>query len=176
MALLLTLIRHAQTSPAMSGQSDHARQLSDRGCLDALNMATWCREHLPRPDVWLVSSAKRAQKTALLLTAMDDAAELSTEPGLYAASSAIILGLLSTMGNYSQHDCQHIAVVGHNPGISQVVCLLASKQSRATPTDMPPLGLAHFSLAIDNWETINPDCVKLMQFTTPELIPSAPTP
>lgn len=165
--LLLTLVRHAKAEDPSAKQPDQERALQVQGCLDANNMANWCEKNLPVSSLWLVSLAKRAQQTAELLS---NAAALCTEERLYSASPAGLLGLIQEHGK----DHAHVTVVGHNPTISQTAQLLAGNNSDL-PIGFPTLGLAHFSLPVDNWEKLRAGSAMVVSFITPKLLSGHPS-
>jgi len=158
----LTLVRHAKSSWDEAGLADHERPLNVRGTRDCKRMGIWCSEHLPEPDLWLVSSAHRTQETARALADAYDLAPqvLTTEGRLYGADSREYASLLQ--GCDAQF--RHVLVVGHNPGISEYASYLAADIKLMLPT----LGLVDFLLDMDTWQELQPTRAELVFYVTPK--------
>lgn len=145
--LLLTLIRHAKAEPGEPGQADYDRPLSQRGFQDSRTMATWWGQQPSQPEVYLASSARRTHETAKTLISVTNNIQLDLEPRLYGASVGMIWSILAEYdGRYD-----HIAVVGHNPAISDAACSLCGDN---LPAYLPTLGLVHCQLAAFNWSDL----------------------
>jgi phosphohistidine phosphatase len=145
----LFICRHADTSPALAGQSDFDRPLSAKGIADAQQSARWIHNTgLAVPNI-LCSAAVRTQSTARIFAqvlALPDAAVLP-EQGLYQASARELedrIGLLPAS--------QTVALlVGHNPGVSRLVGKLNSQPDHYVPT----AGVNLFTFATDDWMEID---------------------
>ena len=139
----LLVMRHAKSSWADSGQSDFDRPLNPRGIKDAPRMGNHLREQGLIPDLVLHSSALRASETARATarSAQCDASPVAVED-LYLAAPQAYLDLL-----HGQDDANAtIMVIGHNPGIADLV-----EQLTGQPDAMPTAAIAHIQLAIDSW-------------------------
>lgn len=134
----LTLLRHAHAAPAAMGQSDFDRPLDADG-LAQLPMAQRRLQGLPAaaPDFMLISSAVRTTQTAAnIATALQLAPEQLTHTrDAYLASAHAMLELLRSVPAASRH----VIVVGHNPGISDLVGTLVDDMDVGLPT----AGFAH---------------------------------
>ncbi len=124
----LVLIRHAKSDYPF-GVSDHDRPLAERGRLDAPQIG-----HVLRTQPWtptpsslriLVSSAVRAQQTWLAAAAELEGTAwevpVVTEPRIYEASPATLRDVIA-----EHSDADTVVVVGHNPGLLQLVSELGA--------------------------------------------------
>jgi len=107
----LFLVRHAKSSWADAGLTDHDRRLNARGERDAPRMASRLADRPTAPELIVSSSALRARATAEHLVDALPGAELRIDPRIYAADSRrlleIVHGLEDRFGS--------VALVGHNP-------------------------------------------------------------
>lgn len=115
----LTLMRHADARWKDAGISDLERPLNRRGTAAAESMARRLLELELVPDLLVVSPARRTQQTAEIV-----ARELSVpqrrvvrEELLYLASAADLLKVVMGAGPR----VAHLLLVGHNPGVSELV-------------------------------------------------------
>ena len=120
----LILIRHAK-SDYPPGVRDHDRPLNARGMRDAPRIGAWlAARHDPASagvTCVLVSSAKRAQLTWLLASSAMGATTStwidSEEPRIYESDSRV----LSTVIGELRESCDSAVLVGHNPGLDDLV-------------------------------------------------------
>lgn len=123
----LILIRHAK-SDYPPGVPDHDRPLNARGLRDAPRIGAWLAgrpEAAPRGVTCvLVSTAKRAQLTWLLASGAMGAAAASwvdhDEERIYEAPSRRLAGVLGEL----RESCRAAVLVGHNPGLDDLVAEL----------------------------------------------------
>ncbi|MCB5164145.1 histidine phosphatase family protein [Streptomyces bambusae] len=117
----LVILRHAK-SAWPPGVPDSDRPLGPRGLRDAPAAgALLAREH-PRPDLVLCSPARRTRQTWELAAARLPAEPpVRHEPRLYAAEAEEILDLVRE----TPADVGGLLLVGHNPGLQELVLLLA---------------------------------------------------
>lgn len=131
----LILLRHAHAEPAPPGQDDHARPLSAIGRREAAAAGDWLRAHALLPERVLCSTAQRARETWEGLGALD-CVDVREEPAIYDATPGMLYELAE-----SQHDVGQLLLVGHNPGLEQLVALLHSGQT-GHYRGMPPGSIA----------------------------------
>lgn len=140
---------------------DFERELSPRGTEEA----KWVGKILAaRPDSLgrlLSSTALRARQTTRELIAALDVAPDSIEwtERLYGAAPQDLIDCLDAL----EPTVFHVALVGHNPGLSQ----LGSHLSREANFFLPTCGLARFELELDGWPMLGPDCVQRFEFARP---------
>jgi len=142
----LLILRHAKSSWKHRDREDHDRPLNERGRRDAPRMGAWVAERGFTPDRILSSSARRARKTAVeVARASGSEGRVVVSNALYLAGpDAIIEALRPT-----PDDCETVLVVGHNPGVEELVRLLTGQ-----PVTMPTAAVAHIRLDIAHWREL----------------------
>ena len=118
----LTLFRHAKSSWADPGLSDHDRPLSKRGRRDAPVMGERLAARGARPSAILSSTARRALTTAARVAEALDYPpdEIRSSRRLYFAGAHEILRFIMEQ----PAEWPEIIVVGHNPGFTDLANLL----------------------------------------------------
>jgi phosphohistidine phosphatase len=147
----LTLMRHADARWKDSDVSDLERPLNRRGTSDAEAMARRLAERGLVPDLILASPARRTQQTAEILarTFAENAPRVVREEALYLASAAEILKMAQATGPR----IDHLLLVAHNPGISELVQLLLPQ---AAPGELPAAGVCSIAFGCNDWEAVSP--------------------
>ncbi|MEC8338847.1 MAG: histidine phosphatase family protein [Planctomycetota bacterium] len=144
----ILLLRHAKSSWKDAGQTDHARPLNKRGLRDAPRMGRLIAEQNLAPDLIVSSSAVRAMQSAKAVAeAIDDFTPLVEEDELYLASPRAYIDT----ARYLEESFQRILLVGHNPGISELLNALTG-----CDTVMPTAALAQIELSINQWRQLSP--------------------
>jgi phosphohistidine phosphatase len=144
----LLVLRHAKSSWDDSALDDHDRPLNKRGRRDGPRMGKLAREQGLTPDVIISSDAVRARLTAeAVADAAGYAGDIRFEGVLYAATPADILAVLRTV---TTPTAETVMIVGHNPGLEELVAALTGEQS-----DLPTAALAQIVLPIDRWRDLN---------------------
>ncbi len=143
----LVLMRHAKSDWADSGLRDHDRPLNQRGEDAAPRMGRLLVEQKLRPDRILTSTAIRAKRTADLVAGSIGLAdsEMTALEDLYLAPPSVLLDVAQRRGG----DSDTLLVVAHNPGLEELVALLARR-----PEPVPTAAVAAFRLGIDAWSEV----------------------
>jgi phosphohistidine phosphatase len=114
----LLVLRHAKSSWADSSQDDWHRPLNERGQVEAPRVGDWLRERKLVPDLIISSDAVRARTTAQAVAkAAGYAREIVFEPALYLATPGALLDVLNVLPDH----LDTVMVVGHNPGLEELV-------------------------------------------------------
>ncbi|MCP4782128.1 MAG: hypothetical protein GY903_10405 [Fuerstiella sp.] len=141
----LVLMRHSHASSENSAWSDHERPLTATGRSLASQTGKLLTEY--SIDRIICSSAVRTVETAeLVATACGASAAPEASDSLYLASPATYPGVASEC---AVQDDNVLLMIGHNPGIANLVMSWA-KESFA----MMPASVAIFELNIDDWAHI----------------------
>ncbi len=145
----LLILRHAKSSWTEPELDDHDRPLNDRGRRDAPRMGRLIQRQNLIPDTVLTSTANRARRTAeLAIEAWGQPTALTPIENLYLAAPGVYLIWLGQLD--SQEDpTDRVMVVGHNPGVEELVTLLSGARER-----MPTAALARIDLPIDSWPEV----------------------
>ena len=109
-------------------------------------MGKLVREYGVIPDVVISSDAVRARLTAeAVAEAFRYGGEILLDPHLYLAGPAEILPLLQRL----RENAETVMIVGHNPGLEQLVEQLTGERQ-----DLPTAALAQIGLPIDQWRDL----------------------
>ncbi len=165
----LLLMRHGKSDGNKPVHEDVERPLAPRGHKATLRVAAWINQHGLRPDVALVSTARRAQQTwQLAVGALGAVASTENQEALYLASPGQILKQLAGVAD----SFETVIVVGHNPGLESLSHLLAGPGTNPTALDelrrgFPTAALAVFELTGKSWSSLNTDGARLTEFVRP---------
>jgi len=125
----LILMRHAK-SDWSNDEADIDRPLSKRGRRQAPDAGRWLASNIDSIDLAVISPANRARSTwDLASAALGDYPQTRIDDRVYAASDSQLLDVVRALPN----DVYTVVLVGHNPGIEDLVCLLTGEQV-AIPT------------------------------------------
>lgn len=136
----LILLRHAHAMPAAPGQGDIDRPLSPQGLAEAEAAGHWLAAEGLVPDCVLCSPARRTRETLEPVLSILGYVDQRLEPAIYEATCGTLAALADA---YRQ--VERLMLVGHNPGLEQLVALLGSGRS-GEYRGMPPAGIAVFRL------------------------------
>ena len=144
----LLILRHGKAEAAIAGD-DLGRPLKDRGKRGAQRIGVWLAGQGLVPDRIVASPALRAKETAAkCLKAMEiDARRLHVDERIYPGDLADLLEVLAACPD----DAQRVLLVGHNPGIKQMVNHLVGAHQRLG--SLPTTSLARLRLA-DDWRDL----------------------
>ena len=167
----LLLLRHAKSSWDDPKLPDHARPLNPRGRRAAEAVRGVLSGLGVRPDLVLVSSARRTLQTMGALEPWDAAPAVEPLDSLYLASAADLLSALRTGGR--EAGC--VMLVAHNPGLHDLALLLSGPGSdaagRARLEDaFPTASLAVLSVA-GRWSDLDAGGGVLRHFVRPADLP-----
>ena len=155
----LLLVRHAKSSWKDPTLADIDRPLNGRGKRDAPVMASRLKKIGENIDVVFSSPAVRAQGIAKLI-AHELNVSLRIVEGLYTFSSSAMLKVISGLpSNYKS-----IAVVGHNPAITELVNSLAAENIVNVPTS----GMVAVNCHINDWHDLQQGSCVMEYFDYPK--------
>jgi phosphohistidine phosphatase len=159
------LLRHAKSAWDDPSLRDRDRPLAPRGRKAAKRMGRWARKHDVRPQLVLCSSAVRARETLRrMLPGLGDP-EVWVEVTLYAASGDTLLERVRAL----PEEVDDAMLVGHNPGLMELVLLLArpgSLRERASE-NVPTGALAVLDLDVQRWSEVSVGSATLDRFVVP---------
>lgn len=139
----LLVQRHAKSSWKHPELSDHDRPLNKRGKRDAPRMGRLVAAQGLRPDVVVSSTARRARRTAEEVArhaGCEGVVQLDRR--LYLASPDEIVDVVRGVAG----SARRVMVVGHNPGLEDLVARLAGRRET-----LPTAALAALRLSIRSW-------------------------
>lgn len=159
----LVLLRHAHAAPPSGWQADAQRPLSPSGRDDALAAGRWLAGNGACADAVLCSPALRTRETLVQLARAGCALpEPEFEPRIYEASLGDLLELIETRLE-AQPGLERLWLIGHNPGLEQV---LSHLDAAARLHAMPPAGIARLRFA-QGARATDPGAATVDAFWTP---------
>lgn len=143
--LTLYLLRHAKSSWADESMRDFDRPLAPRGREDCASIGAFIEEKGIAFDLVLVSTALRTRET---IEFVKERAKLSGEvrydDRIYEASTSQLLEVISQIEN----DRASVLLVGHNPGIEDLLKVLTGEHVHVSTATF-----AKILLNTDAWST-----------------------
>jgi len=157
----LTLIRHAKSDWSDATLNDFDRPLSSRGKKAAPKMGQRIATNGIIPDLVISSPAKRARKTAQLI-----AREINIKKDAIVYEKDIFEARRKTLADMISRapDVKHIALVGHNPGLSDLAQWLCPQATDWLPT----CAVLTLELDIKNWKKIAAGCAGILHYDYPK--------
>jgi len=119
----LILLRHGKAESVSGQGGDAERCLTDRGRRDSALMGRVLAEAGLKPDLVLVSDARRTRETWEEVSAAFPAAEVEVDRALYLASAERLAHAIDA--NAESAAC--LMIVGHNPGIHEIAAICAGR-------------------------------------------------
>jgi phosphohistidine phosphatase len=152
----LVVLRHAKSAWPV-GVADHERPLAPRGLRDAPAAGRALAEADCLPDLALCSTAVRARQTWDLASAQwGTPPPVRHDPRLYAAG---VLDLLTVVQEVPP-ETETLLLVGHNPGLEELVLALAGDglgdALEAVRTKFPTAAIAVLAWHGTTWEGLAP--------------------
>lgn len=144
----LLLLRHAKSSWDDARLADHDRPLNKRGQEDAPRMGRFLAQQGLIPDYIISSTAKRAWRTATAVADQIgyDPERIALEPTFYEAEPEAYLERLQLVSE----QYQIVMLVGHNPGISDLLAELTGRYENLTTAN-----IAYLRLPIQHWADVD---------------------
>jgi phosphohistidine phosphatase len=139
----LILLRHAK-SDWSGDEADLARPLATRGRRQAPGAGRWLAANIESIDLAVVSPASRARSTWELVSAgLNVPPRTRIDDRVYAASDQELLTVVQELSD----EVETVVLVGHNPGIEDLISLLTGEW-----TPMPTSALAVITVS-GSWST-----------------------
>ena len=140
----LMLLRHAKSSWDDPEIPDHERPLNKRGKQNAITMGKYLKKEKLVPDLIISSTAKRANKTADIISKQSgyDDGMIQSET-LYSSSSENYIKVINDIPDkYNK-----VLLVGHNPILEDVIARILGESHT-----MKTCSLAYIELSINSWK------------------------
>jgi phosphohistidine phosphatase len=134
----LLLLRHAKSEHLRPGMSDFDRALNERGRTQAQALGRYLKKQNRKIDLVLCSTAARARETTeLVQEAAALSAEVRYEQTMYDANPLELLELVAEIEDH----VSVALVVGHNPGMEQLLHLLTGRLERLSTCTLVQVSL-----------------------------------
>ncbi|WP_022948309.1 SixA phosphatase family protein [Methylohalobius crimeensis] len=167
--LELWLLRHAKSAWNEGVASDFERPLNDRGKRDAPRMGRWMAGQHLVPDYIVASPAKRVRQTVkrvcrALNVNLD---QVRWDERIYEADVRDLLAVLREC----PASATRVLLVGHDPGLSELLKTLGEFEPSREVKLMPTAALARLRIN-GSWRDLEPGKGRLMDITRPRGLPS----
>jgi phosphohistidine phosphatase len=162
---ILGLLRHAKSDWDDMALRDFDRGLNDRGRRGAALMGQHIMGQGIKWDAVLASPAQRVQRT---LEASGIEGQVQWNHAAYLADAGTLIALLNGL----QGDPRRLLLVGHNPGLQELILELVSSEEHGLLYDevaakYPTASFAVLELDIDDWADCAPGCGRIVHFARP---------
>jgi len=125
----LYLLRHAKSSWADESMRDFDRPLANRGREACATIGEFIKEKGIDFDLVLVSTAVRTRETIELVKERAEfRIEVRYDERIYEATTSQLLEVISQVDD----DRESVLLVGHNPGIEELLALLTGQHVQVT--------------------------------------------
>lgn len=164
MNLYLYIMRHAKSDWSGPQISDFERPINKRGTRNAIRIGGWMNENNHTPQKIISSPALRAKETIELVTeqiSKFNLEDLTYEDELYLAGFTQLIEFINTY----KDKVQSLMLVGHNPGIENLVNYLCDK-SGDKETIVTTANLFIFKFSSDSFNTAV-DTIELVEAIKP---------
>jgi phosphohistidine phosphatase len=142
----LLLLRHAKSSWKDASLQDFDRPLNIRGKSAAKLVGRFIRRQKLKPDLVLSSPAMRARETIdSVLESSGRSPEVRYDERIYEAGPLRLLEVISQV----EEQLQVVLLVGHNPGLEELLELLTGQRER-----LPTAALAKITIETDEWTKV----------------------
>lgn len=165
----LTLLRHAKSDWLDRSIRDFDRPLNARGLRGAKAMGLYAAEKGMVFDAVVASPAVRVTETIdHFETAFGHTLNPDWDRRIYLASSVTLIDVLRG----TPDSANHVLMVGHNPGLEDLVFDLVADDGSSPLRDVveekfPTAAIAVMDIAIDSWAALDNRTAKLVEVTRP---------
>lgn len=164
MMLTLSLLRHAKSSWEIAGCPDHDRPLKGRGFKDAAIMGAELYKRNVLPEKVFSSTSKRTRQTVDEVAGVwkkhGFSCELAFEASIYCADLNDLFEFVKAI-----EGVRHAMLVGHNPGMHELVSLLAGRYFEKFQT----AACAYLEFDCRSWAEIAKGQGRLIEYIYPKL-------
>ena len=163
----LYVLRHAKSDWGDASLRDFDRPLNGRGRKSAKAMGRELRERGVTPDLVLLSPSARTTETlARVEEGFGASFEKVEERSIYLAETEELVALIRNAPAQSDR----LMIVGHNPGMHELVLLLANgpRDLREEAAAKFPTGaMAEISFDVGDWSDVTPGSGFIRSFLKP---------
>jgi phosphohistidine phosphatase len=163
----LYVLRHAKSDWGDASLRDFDRPLNGRGRKSAKAMGRELRERGLTPDLVLLSPSARTTETlARVEEGFGASFEKVEESSIYLAENEALVALIRNAPAKSER----LMIVGHNPGMHELVLLLANgpRDLREEAAAKFPTGaMAEISFDVGDWSDVTPGSGFIRSFLKP---------
>ncbi|MES2252361.1 MAG: hypothetical protein V4482_01580 [Pseudomonadota bacterium] len=155
--LRITIMRHAQAQLEQYGKNDRERTITMMGMHEIDAIRQQIHGKLDGVSLIMCSNARRTRQTLDgLKPFLPNSAEIHYDDGLYHASVECLWHKIQTLSPIHKN----IMLVGHNPGLSQMLSAINPTLARVFPT----CGIAICESTVEKWHEISPHNLNVTAF------------
>jgi len=162
----LLILRHGKSDWTTGAATDFDRPLAKRGRKAVKRIARWAREQDCLPDAVVSSPALRARQTTHRWCRRAGIADLPVvwESAIYMADPGTLLRVLARAPSAAGR----VLLVGHNPGLEELLCYLAGGAAplAGNSNPLPTAAIARLRMPAD-WRQLDPGCARLLALVRP---------
>ena len=163
----LYVLRHAKSDWGDASLRDFDRPLNGRGRKSAKAMGRELRERGLTPDLVLLSPSARTTETlARVEEGFGASFEKVEERSIYLAETEELVALIRNAPAKSER----LMIVGHNPGMHELVLLLANEPRdlrEEAAAKFPTGAMAEISFDVGDWSDVTPGSGFIRSFLKP---------
>lgn len=156
---VLYICRHAKSSWENSSLSDFERPLNERGLDSAPKMADFIASQPHKPTILIASTANRALHTAKIYAEKLNI-PIQEEQDLYHIDYMELFHFVCALPK----KLDSVAIVGHNPGLTNIVNYL----SNADIYNVSTAGIVAIAFDVDDWSEISGGTGELLWYQYPK--------
>lgn len=161
----LYILRHAKTERHIT--SDYERSLTNQGIDDCRLLREYIEKQQIAPQHVYCSGASRARET-FEYACKDHLKDVTIDytDKLYVVRGGDIIRFINAISD----DTDSVMLVGHNPGVSELMHILPAKDHAMAYGSMPTGSLAYYEFQTPHWHSIEPYTAKLINVTSPKML------
>lgn len=165
---ILTVLRHAKSSWDDSQLADFDRPLNERGRKAAKRVGREFKKRRIRIDQIIASPAVRVRETLReLAEGYGDTRDVQFERRIYEASAPVLFDLVRSIPNTVHAPL----LVGHNPGLHELVLALTADDDRGlrrrVMPKLPTAAVAVIELPAVRWSEVAPGTGRIVELILP---------
>jgi len=153
----LLLIRHAKAVHE-ADYVDFERPLKQSGLQDAATMAARLHGYSIVPQLLISSPALRTVTTANIFSEHLSLPQVNTDEAIYEADSGTLVNIIKSLP--AAYD--FVGLVGHNPGISQLLFYLTGEIR-----DMETCAIVLIDFWVEDWEAVTSNSASIAYYSYP---------
>ncbi len=160
----LTILRHAKSSWKFALLPDKERPLNERGKKAVIALGKYLSGRHIKPDAIICSPALRSVKTARGVAKAIGVSkkDIHVINGIYEADAMSLFSIIKDLDN----SLGDVVLVGHEPGLSEVIKLLTGKTIEKFPT----CAAYRINFNIEHWSAIKSGTGKCEFYVNPKLL------
>lgn len=163
----ISIVRHGKSVELPPPADDFRRPLTDGGQKHVRRIAKILNRLEPEIGLVVSSPATRASHTATEICAsIGYDKRVLWHDEIYQAGANQLLALLEKI----PEEFEHIALIGHNPGLEQLISGLCAGVTDRNIVRLPTASFAHLHLEIFRWRQIRWGCAELRLLIKPKVL------